>query len=303
MERHDDSVSFHFVDVFAERPLEGNPATVVADAARLTDAQMIAIAREFNQSETTFVLPPTKPGADVRMRAFTQGGKEAAGGAGHHTLGTCWWLAESGALKLGDAGGRFTLEDGPSLLPIHVTCESGRVTSVAMEQSRPVLGKVCADLDELAASLGLALSDLATDALPAQVVSTGVGHLHVPIRDRAALNKARPDMARLGALLRTVEGEGCYIFTRDTVRSDSAAHARFFNPTLGILEDAATGTAAGPLACHLVAHGLANGAAPVRIEQGDSMGRLCILQVRVSETGVLLSGRCVVSGSGRLRVA
>jgi trans-2,3-dihydro-3-hydroxyanthranilate isomerase len=92
----DRTVSFFLVDVFADRPLQGNPVTIVPDAARLSERVMQRIAREFNQSETTFVLPPTRPEADWRFRAFTPAGKEAFGAAGHHTLGTWWWLAESG---------------------------------------------------------------------------------------------------------------------------------------------------------------------------------------------------------------
>ena len=87
----------------------------------------------------------------------------------------------------------------------------------------------------------------------------------------------------------------------DPVRSDSIAHARFFNPTLGIAEDIATGTAAGPLACQLVAHGLAPDDSTLRIEQGDALGRPSVIQVHVSGQAVTLLGQCVVSASGRLR--
>jgi PhzF family phenazine biosynthesis protein len=104
------------------------------------------------------------------------------------------------------------------------------------------------------------------------------------------------------AAVRALDGEGCYLFTRDTVRPDSVAHARFFNPTLGIVEDAATGTAAGPLACQLVAHHVADDDSALRIEQGDAMGRPSVIQVHVSGPAVTVSGRCVISGSGRLRV-
>ncbi len=86
------------------------------------------------------------------------------------------------------------------------------------------------------------------------------------------------------------------------MRPDSSAHARFFNPTLGIVEDAATGTAAGPLAFQLVAHHRAKDGTTLRIEQGDAMGRPSVIQVHVSGPAVTVSGRCVISGSGRLRV-
>jgi trans-2,3-dihydro-3-hydroxyanthranilate isomerase len=161
---------------------------------------------------------------------------------------------------------------------------------------------VCGDLEGLAGALGLSTSDLAVGGLPAQVVSTGAGHLLVPLRDRAAVDQARPDFPRLATILRPLHGEGCYLFTLDTVQPDSAAHARFFNPTLGIIEDAATGTAAGPLASQLVAHHLASDGATLRIEQGDAIGRPSIILVNVSGPSVTVSGRCVISGSGRIRV-
>lgn len=300
-EQHDNAVSFFLVDVFADRPLEGNPLAVVPDATRLNETVMQQIAREFNQSETTFVMSPTRSEAHWRLRSFTPAGKEAFG-AGHNTLGAWWWLAETGALALGDSGARFTQEIGRSLLAVNITCESGHVTAVGMSQASPEFGQVCGDLAELAGALGLSTSDLATVHLPAQVVSTGAPHLLVPLRDRAAVHRARPEVPRLASILRSLDGEGCYLFTLETVRPDSVAHARFFNPTLGIVEDAATGTAAGPLACQLVAHHLANNDSTLRIEQGDAMGRPSVIQVHVSGPAVTVSGRCVVSGSGRLRV-
>jgi trans-2,3-dihydro-3-hydroxyanthranilate isomerase len=300
-QQHDNAVSFFLVDVFADRPLQGNPLAVVPDATRLTEAVMQQIAREFNQSETTFVLPATRSEAHWRLRSFTPAGKEAFG-AGHNTLGAWWWLAETGVLALGDSGACFTQEIGPSLLKVNITCESGQLSSVGMSQAPPEFGKVCGDLAELAGALGLSPGDLATDHLPAQVVSTGAPHLLVPLRARAAVDRARLEVPRLASILHSLDGEGCYLFTLETLRPDSVAHARFFNPTLGIVEDAATGTAAGPLACQLVAHHLAKDDSTLRIEQGDAMGRPSVILVHVAGPAVTVSGRCVVSGSGRLLV-
>jgi trans-2,3-dihydro-3-hydroxyanthranilate isomerase len=300
-QQHDNAVSFFLVDVFADRALQGNPVAVVPDATRLTEVVMQQIAREFNQSETTFVLPATRSEAHWRLRSFTPAGKEAFG-AGHNTLGAWWWLAETGGLALGESGACFTQEIGPTLLKVNITCESGQLISVGLSQAPPEFGKVCGDLAELARALGLSPSDLATDQLPAQVVSTGAPHLLVPLRARAAVDRARVEVPRLASILRSLDGEGCYLFTRDTVRPDSVAHARFFNPTLGIVEDAATGTAAGPLACQLLAHHLAKDDSTLRIEQGDAMGRPSVILVHVSGPAVTVSGRCVVSGSGRLLV-
>jgi trans-2,3-dihydro-3-hydroxyanthranilate isomerase len=300
-ERQGNKISFFLVDVFAEKPLEGNPVAVVPDAGRLTESTMHKIAREFNQSETTFLLPPIRSGADWRLRSFTPAGKEAFG-AGHNTLGAWWWLAATGAISLKDSGARFTQEIGDSLLGVNVTCNSGQLVSVGMSQSPPQFGKVCEDLTQLAGALNLPIGDFATDTLPAQVVSTGAPHLLVPLRNRAATEKARPDFPRLASVLRSLEGEGCYLYSLDTARPDSIAHARFFNPTLGITEDAATGTAAGPLACQLVANHVAPDNSVVQIEQGYAMDRPSLIRVHVAGDAVQISGRCFISGSGSLQV-
>lgn len=298
----DTDIAFAFVDVFADHPLEGNPVTVVLNADRLAESEMQRIAREFNQAETTFVLQPTRPGADWRVRAFTPAGMEASGGAGHHTVGTWWWLAESGVLSLDDSGGAFWQEDGDRLHAVQIVRESGRLHSVGMSQAPPEFGRVCEELPALATALNLSPTDFAIDALPAQVVSTGVPHLLVPLRDRGAVDRAQPDFDRLAPILHGLQGEGCYLYTRDTILPGASAYARFFNPTLGILEDVATGTAAGPLACQLVAHRLASDNSTVLIEQGHKLHRPSVIRIRVSGPSVTISGRCVVSGTGMLRL-
>src|SRR5882762_1379674 len=125
----DTQLAFYFVDVFSDKPLTGNPVALVPDAEHLEESKMQAIAREFNQSETTFLLPPTRTGADWQLRSFTPAGEEALG-AGHNTLGAWWWLADSGKVALEPSGGRFTQEIGDSLLPVDVICEAGRLISI-----------------------------------------------------------------------------------------------------------------------------------------------------------------------------
>src|ERR1700684_1419166 len=142
---------------------------------------------------------------------------------------------------------------------------------------------VAGDRAELAASLGLAEADLVPDQA-AQVVDTGAGHLLVPLRGRAAVDRSRPVTERLAAVLRQAGGEGCYLYSRDPVEpGDAVAYTRFFNPTMGIAEDPATGTAAGPLVARLAAQGQvpADGR-PVIVEQGYKLGRPSRIQVSVA---------------------
>jgi PhzF family phenazine biosynthesis protein len=293
-------VPFLVVDVFAGEPLAGNPLAVVPDAEVLDTGTMARIAREFNQSETTFVLPPSAPGADWRLRSFTAAGIEVFG-AGHNSLGAWWWLAESGRLPLSAAGGDFVQEMGTRRLPVRIDCDAGRLVSVGLTQTAPVFGGVYIAHKELAAALGLTERELISHEIPTQVVSTGAAHLLVAVRNRAALARAHPDLSRLAHVLEFAEAQGCYLFSLDPVAPEAAAHTRFFNPTEGIPEDAATGSAAGPLACHLVQHGLVKDGATVWIEQGHSMGRPSVIEVRLAGERVQVYGQCVTAAEGKLR--
>ena len=142
---------------------------------------------------------------------------------------------------------------------------------------------------------------------PAQVVSTGAGHLLVAIASRAAVDRAVPDAARLIEALRKVDGEGCYLYTLDTLDEHATAYARFFNPAMGIWEDPATGTAAGPLAALLVADGAVDagttGDTVVVIEQGHAMQRPSTIVVTVSGTRVRISGSGLVVARGTLALS
>jgi PhzF family phenazine biosynthesis protein len=289
---------FAFVDVFAERPLEGNPLVVVPDADHLDDQQMRSVAREFNQSETTFLVRPTAA-ADWRLRSFTPAGVEVLG-AGHNAMGAWLWLAHAGRLPANER--QFVQQIGPDLLSVEVDRDPGAATVVTMRQGSTVFGPVLEDRESLAGALGLVAADLLEE--PAQVVSTGAGHLLVPLRSRAEVDRASPDPRRLSALLRTVTDEGCYVYSRDphNATRESVAYARFFNPTAGIAEDPATGTAAGPLAARLVREGRLQPAVAAVIEQGYRLGRPSHLRVTVADDTVRVSGAGVIVATGVLRL-
>jgi PhzF family phenazine biosynthesis protein len=282
--------NFYFVDVFADRPLTGNPLALVPDADGLTVAQMRAIAREFNQSETTFLLTPDEDGVDRRLRSFTPAGAEVDG-AGHNALGAWLWLAEQGLTGDGPA---VTMRQriGAAILPVEILRTPGEPTRIVMDQGPPEFGNQVAG-DRLATALGLE----AWQAGTAQVVSTGVPHLLVPLADRAAVDAA---VSRgLAPILADAGAEGCYLYTTGYDGAD--AYTRFFNPTVGIVEDPATGTAAGPLAVALVRSQRA--ASPVFIEQGHLLGRPSRLRVDVDGDRVRLSGSGLVVAHGEIRLS
>lgn len=291
---------FYIVDVFTQEPFSGNPLAVIPDAASLNELTMQRIAREFNQSETTFLFPSTRPNATCKLRSFTPTGAEVFG-AGHNSLGAWWWLAESGRVALQGSDSIFHQEIGDRVLPVEVLANEGSVVSIGMQQELPLFAGMCEDLPGLANALGLNQSDLVLRELPAQVVSTGVAHLMVPVKDRIAVERIRPDSGRLRALLRAAGGQGCYVFCLDPIDPTATVHARFFNPTVGIWEDPATGSAAGPLACLLARHGIAQGDAIV-VEQGLEVGRPSRIEVRVSAESVGVLGSAVIVAEGTLHL-
>ena len=294
------TVPFYIVDVFAERPLTGNPLALVAQGERLDEATMRLVAREFNQSETTFLLPPTTD-ATWRLRSFTPTGAEVIG-AGHNALGAWWWLAEAGRLELAGGAGTFTQQLGDRVLPVDVLAgDDGRPVAIAMQQGPARFGSTVAQTEPLAAALGLESGELRTD-VPAQVVDTGAAHLLVPAVDRNAVDRAQPDAPALLAELQAVDGQGCYLYSLDPPVPDATAYARFFNPTVGIWEDPATGSAAGPLGCQLVARGLAPDGTTIVVEQGYAMGRPARIRVDVAGASVRLAGAGVVVAEGSLSI-
>ncbi len=294
-----ESVPFYLVDVFATRPLTGNPLALVPDADHLSEAQMRAIAREFNQSETTFLLRPTLTEATCRLRSFTPAGAEV-GGAGHNALGAWLWL--EAASWIADDGSDLAQEIAGEVLRVEIIREPRRPVVVAMDQSPPQFGDRVVHPAELAAALDLDPADL-IGRDPGQVVSTGAAHLMVAVRDRAAVDRAAPDGSRLKAVLAAVGGEGCYLYSLDPIdRADAVAYTRFFNPTVGIVEDPATGTAAGPLVALLVATGIVPDGITATVEQGHALGRPSRIQITVSRQRVRVSGSGLVVAQGTLNI-
>ena len=235
-------------------------------------------------------MPPTRPDADHRLRSFTPGGVEVLG-AGHNAMGAWIWLAQTGRLPADRS--TFAQEIGDDVLPVRVERPADGAARVAMRQSPPrFLGRP-GRADELERVLGLAPGAVRRD-VEAQVVSTGAGHLLVPVVRATAVDGAVPVPGDLRAFLAAAGAEGCYVFALTPERDDVTASARFFNPTVGIAEDPATGTAAGPLAALLVRLGLVEGTT-MRIEQGRTMGRPSVLDVLVDGDVVELSGSGVLS--------
>ena len=187
------------------------------------------------------------------------------------------------------------------MLPVTVLRTGTRLESVVMDQDAPVAGRQLGDLDKLAAALGLAAADLATDRAPCQVVSTGVGSSIVCRSVTATLSTASaPTQGPCRRCSTASARKECYVFSLDPGRAVlPPMRGSSLRRSVSRPEDPATGTAAGPLATHLVANGLAEPGL-ITIEQGTAMGRTSLIQVEVLTDSVRLAGRGVVVASGRL---
>ena len=276
---------FYQLDVFTAQPFGGNPLAVFVDAEGLSDAEMQSVAKEMNLSETTFVLPPTDPRADVRVRIFTPGFELPL--AGHPVVGTHWLLGELGRYRLQEPTTRVWGQLGVGTLPVDLRVEGGRVTRVTMTQAKPQFMAEVDDIGPLAAALGLTAADMTVPNLKPQVVSTGAVQLMAPVASLDAMQRIRVDTP---ALERVLDGLGTFLvmpFTFETVSSAAAVHTRGFPIHMGIPEDAATVSATGGLGAYLVQHGaLPRDGALTRFvtEQGLEMGRPSTLYVEVEGT-------------------
>ena len=292
-------------DVFTGEPLLGNQLAVFADARRLDTNLMQLVAREMNFAESTFILPAERRDTDVRMRIFTPQVELPI--AGHPTIGSTFALAQTGVIRPGTARFVFGLNIGP--VPVDLEWSADALRFAWMTQPNPDFGPVIERRDSVAAALGVTPADLASD-LPVQEVSCGVPYLIVALRDHDAVDRAVSDAAAFRRLRAEIGYElPVYMFALSPVGSPHTAYSRMFAPEFGIIEDPATGSAAGPLGCYLVHHGLVNGRDARRIVslQGVAMGRasrihIAIEGTRDAITQVTVGGEAVLVGRGELLV-
>jgi trans-2,3-dihydro-3-hydroxyanthranilate isomerase len=297
---------YHRVDVFTDRAFGGNPLAVFTNGRGLTTETMQAIAKEFNLSETTFVLPPDDPRHDWRVRIFTPGRELPM--AGHPTVGTSFVLAREHLVRRVEEETTITLEEGVGPVPVRIEFRGGEPFFAEMSQPLPTFGPRLTDARAVAAMLSLDTSDL-DGSLPLEVVSCGVPFLYVPLRSLDAARRARPRADLLESALGGVVPPEVFVFTREVEREGSTVHGRMFAPSLGITEDPATGGASGPLGCYLVRHRLVacDPAAEIVSEQGIEMGRPSFIRIRIERGGerinaVKVGGQCHFMGEGFIEI-
>lgn len=268
-------------DVFTREPFGGNQLAVFFEGDALSDEKMQTIAREMNNSETTFIQPPSDPKALCRVRIFTPAAELPF--AGHPVVGTTFALVQEGIIRPDESP--VTLQLGVGLVPVELLYEDQRATFVWMHQPIPTFETWQGDANRLASAIGLTIDDFDTE-LPIERAMVGVNHVLVPIRTLDAIGRAHPESDLLEALNLPGMHPGCFLFTRDGMGGGVDIHGRMFSPAMGIAEDPATGSAAGPLGVYLLRHGRLTpdetNQTRVRLEQGVEMGRPSALDIAIT---------------------
>lgn len=266
------------IDAFTTQRFAGNPAGVIPDADGLTDAQMQAIARELNNSETAFILSPTAPDHEVWIRFFTPAIEVPS--CGHATISAHFVRALEKKLP----SCTVIQKIGIGILPVEIIAQDDGY-KVIMTQGRIEFLPPIADPERKAivAALGLSESDL-DRRCPIQIVSTGHSKVLIGINSRDTLNSLKPDLTRLAELSKMIQCNGYFVFTLASDSDNILTHGRMFAPAIGIPEDPVTGNANGPLGAYLIKHQLVsagNGVFAFSARQGEAIGRPGIVEVEV----------------------
>lgn len=292
-------LDYALVDVFAERPLEGNQLAIFTDARGLSTEQMQALARETNLAETTFILPREDPEHErehgVHVRIFTT--QEELPFAGHPTLGTASWLYWHHPTLRGAQEITLSLKAGAVTVRFETPAAGQQGIFGTMRQLDPIFGAIHSR-EEIATVIGMTVDDL-DPTLPIQTVSTGLPFCIVPLRSMEAIGRLAIPQAAAQAYLAGTDAKFFYCTTRAGSGADFHSRMQFYNG-----EDPATGSASGCAISWLVRHGVVPSGQPIVLEQGIEIRRPSRLHVRASldagkVTQVFVGGRTIQVASGR----
>jgi trans-2,3-dihydro-3-hydroxyanthranilate isomerase len=299
---------YHTVDVFTTSRFGGNQLAVIPDASGLTPEQMQQIAREFNYSETVFILPPRDVACLCRLRIFTP--DEELPFAGHPTIGAAFILHKIGMVDAVAGQTRILLDEDAGPVPVEIEAHPelagfrATLTTPRLPEHRssPITNA------ELARLLGLSPEDLLANQYNPEAVSCGLPFLFIPLRSRAAVGRLTIDHEAWRASLAHTWAPLLSIFSFETESPQADLHVRVLCPGLGITEDPATGSAAAALGGYLAArHPIANGTLRWTIEQGIEMGRPSLIEVAVDKIdgavgAVRVAGSAVPVMDGEIEV-
>ncbi len=285
------------VDAFTADRFTGNPAGVVLDADSLSDAEMLAIARELNNADTAFVLKPDAADHDLRVRFFTP--RTEAAFVGHATVATHYVLSRDGAAPLHGLapGGRVRQKQKSGLVDVEVRGD-GATRRIAVRQPAPPLGRELNDRERLAVLDALALSTGDIDTrCPLRIVGGSGTRLLIGVRGSEQLRQLKPDFSRLTTLSAQLGAAGFFVFTLSHGVTGNLTESRMFCPALGIPEDPVSGNAHGLLGAYLVEQGLlAHGGAIARFSgaQGHHLHRAGRVDVELEFAAGRLEGVWIV---------
>jgi PhzF family phenazine biosynthesis protein len=251
------TIQVHQIDAFTRVKFTGNPAGVVLDADALTDAQMLAIARELNNADTAFVLKADAPDHDLRVRFFTP--RTEAAFVGHASVAAHYVLSS------GTSGTRRVRQKSRAgLVEVEIRGADAQ-RRIAIRQSAPPLGREINDRERLAVMDALALASADLDPhCPVKVMGAGSTRLMVGVRGPEQLRQLKPDVSRLTTLSAQLGAQGFFVFTLAPELPDVLTESRMFCPALGIAEDPVSGNAHGMLGVYLARHGLLGAAVAQR---------------------------------------
>jgi trans-2,3-dihydro-3-hydroxyanthranilate isomerase len=296
------------VDVFADRPLAGNPLAVFPDASGLEDEMLQLVAREMDHAATAFLLPAETPGADFRLRIFSR--EREIPFAGHPALGAHFVFASDSGGRVTQPVSRAAHEGAGGVVLVERVAEEGRVVQIRMDLRQPEMGPKLGteEVAGLAEALGLVEEEIQATNQPVRVVSAGLPALIVPVATLSALCAARPRYGLLRALLEGQDATLVYAFTKETREARSAANARAFD-VVGSVEVPGAGAAAGALAAYLVSHSAVTiqPVTALAIEQGHCVNRPSTIYTEVHMAGaeivrVVIGGRVIRVGEGHLEI-
>ena len=276
---------YAILDVFTDTPLEGNPLAVVRDCDGLDPERMLALAREFNLSETVFILPAENPVHSARMRIFTP--SRDLRFAGHPTVGTAILLA---ILRARGAPIQkelvVVLEEEVGAIRCGVFLNSDQLAHAIFdlpEPPEPVEQSL--DREAIAGALGLASSEIGFENHEPSAFDAGLPYCMVPVRDLQTLAKVSPNRALWQAAFGE-DSDGAYIYCRQAAHRERDFRARMFSPLLGFSEDPATGSAAAAFAGAVFRFdALRSGSHRFVIEQGFEMARPSLIVLEVDVAG------------------
>ncbi len=295
-------IGYLTLDVFTDEAFGGNPLAVVPDARGLSTEQMQAITREFNYSESTFVLPPSDPSNDAQVRIFTPAREIPF--AGHPNVGTAYALADLGSVHGKKVGDQLLFEERAGLVPVALVRSEREIEGAELTAPQELSLGTNLSAEAVADCVGLSADDIVTERHSPTWASVGLPFFISEVQDRDALARANPKPDVFAKHLPVAGSDDIHLYCRCAADDDVDVRTRMFAPLQRMMEDPATGSANAALT-GLLASLETDGTHSYRIAQGVEMGRpsrldTTAVKIDGAVTEIRVAGRCVIMTKGTL---